>query len=146
MVARDPELETTIVITTSAQRVVSVLISTSCFMADAIKDGVGVERRADGRKYSGLHNKKGYCSPGKKKTYVDHYLSCCWFGEEPPCQPLTRPHLLLYHLHISKRTAHHDGQRLWLISLPVALPPPIRFVPLHPHTVGDTPQPWFCRN
>ncbi len=45
MVARDPELETMIAITTRAQRVGSVLISKSSFMADAIKDSVGVEGR-----------------------------------------------------------------------------------------------------
>jgi hypothetical protein len=47
---------------------------------------------------------------------------------------------------ISKRSAHHDGQRLWVIASPVALPPPNRFVQLHPHTVGDSPQRRFCRN
>ncbi len=47
---------------------------------------------------------------------------------------------------ISKRTEHHDGQRLWLISSPVALPPPICFVPLHPHTMGDAPRPRLCWN
>ncbi len=33
-----------------------------------------------------------------------------------------------------------------MISSPVALPPPNRLVPLHPHTVGDAPQRWFCWN
>jgi hypothetical protein len=50
-----------------------------------------------------------------KKPYVDDYCPVRRFGEEPPRRPLTRPHLLL-----SKRTAHHDGQRLWRISALVA--------------------------
>ena len=47
---------------------------------------------------------------------------------------------------ISKRLAHHDGQRLWVIASSVALPPPNCFVPLHPHTVGNAPQCRFCWN
>ncbi len=46
----------------------------------------------------------------------------------------------------SKRMACHDGQRLWLIALPVALPPPIRMAPLHPNTMGDALMHRFCRN
>jgi hypothetical protein len=45
MVARDPELEMTIGITIRAQRVGSVLISKSSFMANAIKDGGSAKGR-----------------------------------------------------------------------------------------------------
>ncbi len=45
MVARDLELEMMIVITTSAQRVGSIFILMASFMADTIKDGVGMEGR-----------------------------------------------------------------------------------------------------
>ncbi len=45
MDARDPELEMTIAIATSAQRVGSVLISKSSFMANAIKVGGSAEGR-----------------------------------------------------------------------------------------------------
>jgi hypothetical protein len=46
----------------------------------------------------------------------------------------------------SKRTAHHDGQRLWLTALPVVLPPPIRMALLHPNTMGDALTLRFCRD
>ncbi len=46
----------------------------------------------------------------------------------------------------SKRTAHHDGQRLWPISSPVALTPPICFFPRDPHTMCNAPHVRFCRN
>jgi hypothetical protein len=39
-----------------------------------------------------------------------------------------------------------NHQQIWLIELPVVLPPPIRFVPLHPNTMGDAPHVQFCRN
>ncbi len=45
MDARDPELETTIAIAMRAQRVGSVLILKSSFMANAIKGGGGAEGR-----------------------------------------------------------------------------------------------------
>jgi hypothetical protein len=45
MDARDPELETTIVIATRAQRVGSVLILKLSFMANAIEGGIGAKGR-----------------------------------------------------------------------------------------------------
>ncbi len=83
-----------------------------------------------------------------KKPYVDHYLSCRRFGDEPPRprRPLTRLRTFSSVSLFSKRTAHHDGQRLWPIALPVALAPPICFMPRDLHTVGDAPQRWFRRN
>ncbi len=95
--------------------------------------------------YSGLHNKKGYCSPGTKKNACRPLLvlSLVWQGGPSPTFDQTTSSSVSL---ISKRAAHHDGQRLWLMSLPVALPPPIRFMPLHPHTMGGAPQPRFCWN
>ena len=87
-----------------------------------------------------------------KKLYVGHYLSCRRFGEEPPRRPLTRPHLPSVSLFFIpchfflKRTAHHDGQRLWPLLSPMVLPPPMRSLPLHHHTIGDAPYARFCRN
>jgi hypothetical protein len=39
----------------------------------------------------------------------------------------------------SIRTAHHDGQRLWPIALPVATLPPNRLAALHTDTMGNGP-------
>ena len=45
-----------------------------------------------------------------------------------------------------KRTAHHDGQSLWLLFSPMVLPPPMRSLPLNHHTMGDAPYVRFRRN
>jgi hypothetical protein len=45
MVARDPELETTIAITMRARRVSSVFISKLSFMANVVENGISVEGR-----------------------------------------------------------------------------------------------------
>jgi hypothetical protein len=44
---------------------------------------VGIKEKT---KYSGLHNKKGYRSPGTQNTHVDHYLFCLlvWRGAPLP--------------------------------------------------------------
>ncbi len=79
-----------------------------------------------------------------KKPYVNH-LSCRRVGQGAPSltfDQTTSSSVSLF----SKRTAHHDGQRLWGIALPVALPPPIRMAPLYPNTMGDALTLWFCRN
>jgi hypothetical protein len=39
-----------------------------------------------------------------------------------------------------------NHQQIWLIASPVAQPPPIRLVPLHPNTMGDAANVWFCQN
>jgi hypothetical protein len=43
-------------------------------------------------------------------------------------------------------SAHHDGQRLWLIALSVGMPLPILMAPLHPNTMGYAPMRRFGRN
>ena len=95
--------------------------------------------------YSGLHQKKGYRSPGTKKNVCRPLLvlSLVWRVAPSPTFDQTTSSSVIT---ISKRTAHHDGQRLWPKSSPVALPPPIRSLPLHPQTMGDAPYVWFCWN
>jgi hypothetical protein len=39
-----------------------------------------------------------------------------------------------------------NHQQIWLIALPVAQPPPIRLVPLHPNTMGNATNVRFCQN
>jgi hypothetical protein len=39
-----------------------------------------------------------------------------------------------------------NHQQIWLIALPVAQPPPIRLVPLHPNTMGGVANVRFCQN
>ncbi len=39
-----------------------------------------------------------------------------------------------------------NHQQIWLIALPVVLPPPICLAPLHPNTMGDAANVRFCRN
>ena len=39
-----------------------------------------------------------------------------------------------------------NHQQIWLIALPVAQPPPIRLVPLHPNTMGDAANIRFCQS
>jgi hypothetical protein len=43
-------------------------------------------------------------------------------------------------------SAHHDGQRLWVIALPVARRTPICSTALHPNTMGDAPHARLGRN
>ena len=96
-------------------------------------------------RYSWVYVFPSFVALVHKKLYVGHYLSCRRFGEEPPRRPLTRPHLPSVSLFF-KRTAHHDGQRLLPILSPMVLPPPMRSLPLHHHTIGDAPYARFCRN
>ena len=92
----------------------------------------------------GFTKKKDIVALVHKKPYVDDYLSVRRFGEGPR-QPLTRPRQLTYHL-FRTISAHHDGQRLWLIALPVAQRTPIRSTALHPNTMGDAPHARLGRN
>jgi hypothetical protein len=41
---------------------------------------------------------------------------------------------------------HNNQLRLWLIASPVAMPPPIRVMKLHPKTMGDAPMHRFGWN
>ena len=48
--------------------------------------------------------------------------------------------------HSDKFMPYANHQQIWLISSPVALPPPNRFVPRDPHTMCDAPHVRFRRN
>jgi hypothetical protein len=76
-------------------------------------------------------------------------LVCCIFDESMYLFPRARRHVarvLLVALSFLISSAHHDGQRLWLIASSVGMPLPILMAPLHPNTMGDAPMRRFGRN
>jgi len=71
-----------------------------------------------------------------------HCLSISFVGIDGGCE-----HYLPFHQpHSDDFMPDANHQQIWLIALHVAQPPPILLVPLHPNTMGNAANAWFCQN
>ena len=76
------------------------------------------------------------------QSTTNHCLSVGFGGIDGGCE-----HYLPFHQPQSDDfMPDANDQQIWLIASPVAQPPPIRLVPLHPNTMGDAANVRFCQN
>jgi hypothetical protein len=76
------------------------------------------------------------------QSTTNHCLSVGFVGIDGGCE-----HYLPFHQPQSDDfMPDANDQQIWLIASPVAQPPPIRLVPLHPNTMGDAANVQFCQN